>query len=68
MPVHDKPLFTQTMNTNDITNENVISRADIDRHDARLDEIREASRDKRRERRLEELKEVENNQDSTLLS
>ena len=48
------------MNTNDITSENVISRADIDRDDTRLDEIREANRDKRRERRLEELKESEN--------
>ena len=48
------------MNTNDITSENDISRADIDRDDTRLDEIREANRDKRRERRLEELKESEN--------
>jgi hypothetical protein len=52
--------------SNDITNDNVISRADIDRDD-RLDEIREAARDKRRERRLDELREVENKSDSTLI-
>ena len=49
--------------SNDITNDNVISRADVDR----VEELIQIARDKRRERRLDEFRELKNKSLSTLI-